>query len=488
MPNVILPNLGIELPDVGSDQDTWGDILNADLTILDTAVQYDVISKTLSNVDVTLTAAEAASAVINLTGTLLANVNVIVPATPVRVYLVRNQTSGAFTVTVKTAAGTGTPVQQGTSSLVYSDGTNIIQGATSVNGSFAVSGALTAGSLNNTPVGNTTPSSGAFTTLSASGAASFADGTADLPSITNTGDTNTGVYFPGEDIIGFANGGAEAARITSARYFKASNTGTYGGVAGIADLSTGALHLFQSNQNTTTLAALNGDLGGGVVNYDSVLGSGALGVHYSALLNAVQVFKVLANGNVQNTNNSYGAISDGTKKNIIGSAPSYWERYKLIEWVKFIFKNDPTNQEQLGVIAQQVRGIFPGLIEETPDMHEVTKTRQVIKTVPVTTTETQNTERTEIVLVNGEYIQKTIVETNEVQVPVVDEFDLKNEAGEVIGTHKVPRMQTITETETYTEKEPTGTVMLSVKYSILGHISDVVLQEAMSRIEALEAK
>lgn len=137
MPNVILPNLGIELPDVGSDQDTWGDILNADLEILDLAVQYDVISKTLSNVDVTLTAVEAASAVINLTGTLLANVNVIVPATPVRVYLVRNQTSGAFTVTVKTAAGTGTPVQQGTSSLVYSDGTNIIQGATSVNGSFS---------------------------------------------------------------------------------------------------------------------------------------------------------------------------------------------------------------------------------------------------------------------------------------------------------------------------------------------------------------
>lgn len=137
MPNVILPNLGIELPDVGSDQDTWGDILNADLQKLDNAVQYDVISKTLAGVDVTLTDVEAASAVINLTGTLTANVNVIVPATPVRVYLVRNQTSGAFTVTVKTAAGTGTAVQQGTSSLVYSDGTNIIQGATSLNGSFS---------------------------------------------------------------------------------------------------------------------------------------------------------------------------------------------------------------------------------------------------------------------------------------------------------------------------------------------------------------
>lgn len=244
MPNVILPNLGIELPDVGSDQDTWGNILNADLQILDNAVQYAVISKTLSNVDVTLTDAEAASAVIDLSGTLTANVNVIVPATPVRVYLVRNQTSGAFTVTVKTAAGTGTPVQQGTSSLVYSDGTNIIQGATSVNGSFAVSGALTAGSLNNTPVGNATPSSGAFTTLSASGAttlngavtlgdaaadsitvtgtasfaqaAQFPDGTAALPSITNTGNTNTGMLFPAADTWAVATAGSERFRIDPA--------------------------------------------------------------------------------------------------------------------------------------------------------------------------------------------------------------------------------------------------------------------------------
>ena len=38
--------------------------------------------------------------------------------------------------------------------------------------------------------------SGSFTTLAVSGVASFADGTEALPSITNTGDPNTGVYFP----------------------------------------------------------------------------------------------------------------------------------------------------------------------------------------------------------------------------------------------------------------------------------------------------
>lgn len=240
MSNVILPNLGIKLPDVGSDQDTWGNILNDDLQILDNAVQYDVISKTLADVDVTLTDAEAASAVINLSGTLTANVNVIVPATPVRVYLVRNQTSGAFTVTVKTSAGTGTAVQQGTSSLVYSDGTNIIQGATSVNGSFAVSGALSAGSATVTGAttlnGNVTLGDAAGDAITVTGTATFAqaaqfpDGTAALPAITNTGDTNTGRFYPAEDTIAESVGGIEALRVTSARNLLVGTTSDSGRV------------------------------------------------------------------------------------------------------------------------------------------------------------------------------------------------------------------------------------------------------------------
>ena len=43
----------------------------------------------------------------------------------------------------------------------------------------------------------------------------FPAGTAALPSITATGDTNTGLYFPAADTIGFVEGGAEAMRIDS---------------------------------------------------------------------------------------------------------------------------------------------------------------------------------------------------------------------------------------------------------------------------------
>jgi hypothetical protein len=42
-----------------------------------------------------------------------------------------------------------------------------------------------------------------------------ADGSATTPSITNDGDTNTGIFFPAADTIAFAEGGVEAMRIDS---------------------------------------------------------------------------------------------------------------------------------------------------------------------------------------------------------------------------------------------------------------------------------
>jgi hypothetical protein len=43
----------------------------------------------------------------------------------------------------------------------------------------------------------------------------FADGTVSAPSITNSGDTNTGIYFPAADTIAFTEGGVESMRIDS---------------------------------------------------------------------------------------------------------------------------------------------------------------------------------------------------------------------------------------------------------------------------------
>jgi hypothetical protein len=56
----------------------------------------------------------------------------------------------------------------------------------------------------------------------------FADGTAAAPSITNDGDTNTGIFFPAADTIAFAEGGAEIARFDSSGNFLVGTTSNTG--------------------------------------------------------------------------------------------------------------------------------------------------------------------------------------------------------------------------------------------------------------------
>ena len=79
---------------------------------------------------VTLTAVEAGNGIIRLTGVLTGNRTVIVPTSPTRPWIIHNATTGAFSVTVKTAAGTGAVVAQGATEILFCDGTNVQVGFT----------------------------------------------------------------------------------------------------------------------------------------------------------------------------------------------------------------------------------------------------------------------------------------------------------------------------------------------------------------------
>jgi hypothetical protein len=107
--------------------------------------------------------------------------------------------------------------ETGTGALVFANSPTFVTPALGTPASGVVTNLTGTASINiNGTVGATTANTGAFTTLSASSAASFAAGTASLPSITRTGDTNTGIFFPAADTIAFTEGGVERMRITSA--------------------------------------------------------------------------------------------------------------------------------------------------------------------------------------------------------------------------------------------------------------------------------
>jgi len=75
--------------------------------------------------NVALTAVQAGNGILVFTGALTANIAVIVPALS-KTLIVENLTSGAFTLTVKTAAGTGIAITQGKTQEVFCDGTNVL--------------------------------------------------------------------------------------------------------------------------------------------------------------------------------------------------------------------------------------------------------------------------------------------------------------------------------------------------------------------------
>jgi hypothetical protein len=93
-------------------------------------------------------------------------------------------------------------------------------------GAFTLSGTIAGGGnqINNVIIGTSTPLAGFFTTLSATGVATFSAGTASAPAITTTGDTNTGIFFPAADTIAFTEGGVEAMRIFASSGVSIGNT------------------------------------------------------------------------------------------------------------------------------------------------------------------------------------------------------------------------------------------------------------------------
>lgn len=73
----------------------------------------------------TLTSSELNRIAYSFTGTLSADCEVIVPAT-VQQYWVTDNCTGAYTLTIKTAAGTGIDFVGGQSAIVYSNGVNVV--------------------------------------------------------------------------------------------------------------------------------------------------------------------------------------------------------------------------------------------------------------------------------------------------------------------------------------------------------------------------
>ena len=77
--------------------------------------------------------------------------------------------------------------------------------------------------------------------------------------------------------------------------------------------------------------------------------------------------KVQGDGDLFNTNNTYGQVSDETLKQDIVDAASQWNDIKNLRVRKFRFKDNPTGVLQIGVVAQETEKVSAGLVQEDSD-------------------------------------------------------------------------------------------------------------------------
>jgi hypothetical protein len=138
---------------------------------------------TVTGGTVTLTSSQASNVIQEYQGILTSNCTIILPST-VQLYSLKNNTTGAFTLTFQTVAVGGTTITlpQGQTILAICDGINVYNAQTATSSTFA-----------RVQAGN---------------------GTSSAPSYTFTSDLATGVYLVSTSTLGFAGGGGSLGSIS----------------------------------------------------------------------------------------------------------------------------------------------------------------------------------------------------------------------------------------------------------------------------------
>lgn len=127
-------NLKIELMGTGDQSGTWGNTTNTNLgTALEQAIvgYGNPVFATDADTSITLTDSNASQTArclaLNVTSSVsLSTTRVLTVPTVQKPYIVRNNTTGGQSITVKTSAGTGVTIPAGKYAWVYTDGTSVV--------------------------------------------------------------------------------------------------------------------------------------------------------------------------------------------------------------------------------------------------------------------------------------------------------------------------------------------------------------------------
>ena len=204
------------LQTTGTNVGTWGTALNNSVfSIIDNNIGGTLAVNVAGSSNINLTSSQASYLTHNLTGVLTGNINYTFP-TLGGFYSINNESTGAFTITVKVVGGSGGVIaNQGTNTIIFVDAST----------PQVMSGAATPGANS-----NITSLTGLTTPLS----------------VLQGGTGNASGNIPGSAPAGSLTGTALASNVVSSSLTSLGTIGTLN--AGTANITTG---------NVTTLAVTN---------------------------------------------------------------------------------------------------------------------------------------------------------------------------------------------------------------------------------------
>jgi hypothetical protein len=180
------------------------------------------------------------------------------------------------------------------------------------------------------------------------------------------GSGNQAWYSGGDSGVGTGyltlNVGSERMRISSAGDLLVGKSSSFANyrLQVVGDNVTGSRAALFSSGNSTS----NGI-------YIDLRGTRSSDTTYTFIQCADDVatrLNVYGNGNVVNTNGSYGAISDIKLKENIVDSTSKLEKLNQVRIVNYNLIGE--EQKQIGVIAQELEQIFPGMVDEAKDFNK----------------------------------------------------------------------------------------------------------------------